>query len=118
MADETEVKRLPPIKRTTYSGVNYAVIEIDADDNGGIPGRMLQFFHPQTGELVDFPMDIEGAERMGKQLLYGPEDDEGEPAEPPPSPEPPVEDEAEAKPRPATDEWSEGETPAVLPQLS
>lgn len=58
-----------PIKRTTYALVSWGVTEIKPTENNGQGGVLLEFYHPQTGELIDFPMSHEDAAKMGKDLL-------------------------------------------------
>lgn len=109
--DETappEIRRIPPVKAIRYSGPNFAVIEQPDDEyDGEKGGRMLQFFYPQTGELIEFPMPVSNAETLGRLLLHGPGgDDGGEPDAPvpsdlPPTPDtPPIEAEASSSPEP------------------
>jgi hypothetical protein len=56
------------MKRSVYAGVNFAVVEIDPEANGGDPGVLLQFYDKDSGELIDFPMSPDDAEAMADKL--------------------------------------------------
>jgi hypothetical protein len=56
------------MKRTIYANVRYGVSDIPAEANGGQPGKMLDFYDPDTRESVSIPITAEAAHDLAAQL--------------------------------------------------
>ena len=54
------------MKRVTYQGLKYGVGDIDLGDLG--PGKMLEMFDPDSGEILQFPLAAEDARNIAALL--------------------------------------------------
>lgn len=54
------------MKRTTYQAVQFGVADITMD---GEPGKLLEFYNPDSKEYLDFPMSNKDAEHIASLLV-------------------------------------------------